>query len=321
MKKHLVKSIKIAVAAVLSIFLAGELGLESSATAGIITILSIQDTKRETLRTVLRRGAAYVLALCISAVCFGLLGFSLAAFAIYLFIFAFACMIIGLQEGIATAAVLISHFLNAGNMGGPMLLNETGLYLIGSGIGILVNLHLRRKDADFEKLAETVDEQMKSILHSMARWLPDPCRACDRVDRFTALEESISKAEVCAVTNLNNSFLRVDRYDLEYIRMREKQAVVLKGIYGNIMQISYLPEQAKKVAAYIQEMEAAYHKYNTVEELLDKLHKLGEEMKQEKLPETREEFEARAILFYVLMQLEELLWIKRNFVLEQENNR
>lgn len=318
MKKHFIKSIKIALAAVLSIFLAEELGLQSSATAGIITILSIQDTKRETLRTVLRRGAAYVFGLLVAALCFGLLGYTLPAFAVYLLLFAFGCMLVGLQEGITTATVLVSHIWAIGSMGLSVLLNETGLLVIGSGVGILVNLHLRSKDADFARLAEAVDEQMKEILRYMAEWLPNPARACDRVNRFSDLEEAISKAEICAIANLNNSFRQKDTEDLDYIRMREKQSVVLKGIYQNIMQIAYLPKQAHMVAEFLGELEQAYHKYNTVTEYLDKLQALGEEMKREALPETREEFEARAILFYVLIQLEELLWIKRRFVIEKE---
>lgn len=318
LKKHLIKSIKIALAAVLSIFLAEELRLESSVTAGIITMLSIQDTKRETLRTVLRRGGAYVFGLLVAFVCFGVIGYTLPAFAVYLLVFAFGCMLVGLQEGITTATVLVSHIWAIGSMGLPVLLNETGLLVIGSGMGILVNLHLHSKDADFARLAEKVDEQMKEILRYMAEWLPNPARACDRVNRFRDLEEAISKAEICAIANLNNSFRQKDTEDLDYIRMREKQAVVLKGIYQNIMQIAYLPKQALAVADFLGELEQAYHKYNTVTEYLDKLQTLGEEMKREALPETREEFEARAILFYVLIQLEELLWIKRRFVIEKE---
>lgn len=95
-----------------------------------------------------------------------------------------------------------------------------------------------------------------------------------------------------------------------------KKAVVLKGIYQNIMQIAYLPKQAQMIADFLGELEQAYHKYNTVTEYLKKLQDLEEEMKKEALPESREEFEARAILFYVMMQLEELLWIKRHFALK-----
>ena len=46
-----------------------------------------------------------------------------------------------------------------------------------------------------------------------------------------------------------------------------------------------------------------------------------EEMKQEQLPADREEFEARAILFYILMQMEELLQIKRRFITERGSNK
>ena len=289
--------------------------MDSAVTAGIVTILSIQDTKRETLRTVFRRAGAYVFGLLVAAVCFGLLGYTLSAFAVYLLLFAFGCMLVGLQEGITTATVLVSHIWAIGSMELTVLLNETGLLVIGSGMGILVNLHLRSKEADFARLAEEVDHQMKEILRYMAQWLPSPARACDRVNRFEELEETISKAEVCAIANLNNSLGKQDTRDLDYIRMREKQAVVLKGIYQNIMQIAYLPKQALMVAEFLEELERAYHKYNTVKEYLDRLQVLMDEMKQEALPESREEFEARAILFYVLLQLEELLRIKRRFVL------
>lgn len=48
--------------------------------------------------------------------------------------------------------------------------------------------------------------------------------------------------------------------------------------------------------------------------LLDTLHELILSMKNEKLPTKREEFESRAVLFYILKQLEEFLILKRNFV-------
>ena len=57
-----------------------------------------------------------------------------------------------------------------------------------------------------------------------------------------------------------------------------------------------------------------YAKTNDVKSLLDTLHELILSMKNEKLPTKREEFESRAVLFYILKQLEEFLILKRNFV-------
>lgn len=326
------KSLKIAVAALLSIFIAGELGLKYSATAGIITVLSIQKTKKETLRSAANRGMAYICALVLAAICFQVLGYTLPAFAVYLFLFAFLCMTAGWQEAISTDSVLITHFLSEKTMGLSMLGNETLLFVIGAGMGILVNLHLHSKEADFVKLADEVDQQIKGILHWIAAWLPQQgkednqksgkeegfCRLKARLmvekSGFANLEETLRQAKLCAAANYNNTLLRKDTYQLDYIRMREQQTVVLKGICQNIDRIRYLPCQATAVALLFADVEQAYHKENTVEGLLVRLEALLEEMKREQLPQTREEFEARAILFYILMQLQELLMIKRRFM-------
>ena len=68
------------------------------------------------------------------------------------------------------------------------------------------------------------------------------------------------------------------------------------------------------MADLLAEIEQGYHKDNTVEGLLEKLDRLLFAMKEENLPACREEFEARAILFYILKQLEKLLMIKREFI-------
>jgi len=319
-KVHLLKSLKIAVAALLSIFIAGELGLEYSATAGIITVLSIGRTKRETLRSAANRGMAYLCALVLGFVCFKLLGYRLPAFALYLFLFAFLCMAAGWQEAITTDSVLISHFLSEGSMSLQAVGNETMLFVIGVGLGILMNLHLHSKEADFERLAEEVDRQIKGILRRMSAWLQTPDKSGYDAACFVKLEEAIRQAKLCAAANYNNSLLRKDTGQLDYIRMREQQSVVLKGIYQNIKSLVYLPGQAMKVASFFSEVEQAYHKENTVEELLGRLQGFLEEMKQEQLPVSREEFEARAILFYILMQMEELLQIKRRFIIGRGNS-
>ena len=72
------------------------------------------------------------------------------------------------------------------------------------------------------------------------------------------------------------------------------------------------------MAGLIERIEKEFHKYNTVEGLLRDLEELLSEMKRQELPASREEFEARAILFYVLMQLKSLLQLKREFVLKRE---
>lgn len=77
-----------------------------------------------------------------------------------------------------------------------------------------------------------------------------------------------------------------------------------------------LPAQTMQVATFFKEIEAQYHRENDVEGLLNILQKMLSDMKLENLPQSREEFEARALLFYTLMQLDEFLRLKNRFVIK-----
>lgn len=313
-KAQSAKSFKIAVAAILAIAIAGELGLKYFATAGIITILSIQNTKKETLKSARNRGLAFVCAMLIAAICFYLLDYTLWAFVLYLFLFALLCIQAGWMEAIAMDSVLISHFLTEQSMEPALILNEVLLFVIGTGLGILVNMHLRRKQEEFERLADEVDGQIKGILHRMSLWLPKEDKSEYDSGCFDKLVKSLEEAKLCAATNYNNALLRQNTYELDYIRMREQQSVILREIYINIKNIAYLPKQAEQVATLLGQIEQDYHKDNTVEGLLGELDVLLSDMKEQELPRSREEFEARAILFYILMQIKNLLQLKRDFM-------
>ena len=56
------------------------------------------------------------------------------------------------------------------------------------------------------------------------------------------------------------------------------------------------------------------HNRNAPEEAMWKLQNIFDQMEKEALPRTREEFENRAILFHVLMDLEEFLLVKQRFL-------
>ena len=314
-KKQAVKSLKIALAAAIAIAISGELGLKYSATAGIITVLSIGNTKRETLKTAVERGLAFLCALLLAAGCFGVFGYSLPGFTVYLLLFALLCLCVGWGAAIAMDSVLITHFLGEQSMAPVFLLNEVLLFFIGTGMGILVNMHLHRKEADFRRLSDEVDSQIKGILHRMSLWLPREDKSEYGSGCFEKLDKALEEARLCAAANYNNSVLERNPRELDYIEMREKQSIILKGIYENIKSITFLPEQAKQVAELFGKIEEDYHRENTVEELLNSLGKLLEEMKQQELPASREEFEARAILFYILMQTESFLNLKRDYML------
>lgn len=314
-QEKVLKSIKIALAAVLAIAVAAKLGFQYSATAGIITVLSIQNTKRETIKSARNRTLAFLFALILSAVVFCLLGFTLPAFAIYLLLFSLLCLYADWGEAIAMDSVLITHFLSEKSMDFPLVLNEIGLFLIGTTVGVLINMHLRKRGNVFQQLSDEVDFQIRGMLNHMSCWLLDDDKSSCGIANTHTLQESLLAAKTCALNNYNNALFNKNTYEIDYIQMREQQSILIHDIYANIKSITCLPRQAKQVAELLSGIEQGYHRNNTVEELLQESQRLFQDLKSHDLPSDREEFEARAILFYILKQIERLLMIKREFVL------
>ncbi|MFI3200849.1 MAG: aromatic acid exporter family protein [Eubacteriales bacterium] len=316
-REQIIKSIKIAVAAILAIGVASVLELKFQSTAGIITILSIQNTKRETLKSARNRGLAFLCAIVLSVFLFSLLGFNLFAFGLYLLIFCLICLRFSWVEAIAMDSVLITHLLTEESYSMSIVMNESLLFMIGTGMGVLVNMYLRKQGNYYETLAEEVDGNMKNVLQKIyLQLLEDDTQEYDE-GCLMKLEKSLDIAKECAIENLNNSLLSQDTYELEYVQMREQQSRILREIYMNIKRITYLPTQASTIVRLMQEIEQGYHKHNAVEGLLEKLEAFYLELKDEPLPSVRDEFEARAILFYILIELRKLLEIKREFILNQ----
>ena len=167
MKSILTNTVKITVAAVLAILCAQALKLDFAVSAGIVAILSVQPTKKETLRTALSRLLAFAVALVISITLFNLLGFTVPVFFIYLLIFILVCQWRKWISAMAMDSVLISHFLSFGKTGPAEIKNEILLFVLGVAFGILVNLLLHKKTDYIEELKKQTDNQIKQALHRM----------------------------------------------------------------------------------------------------------------------------------------------------------
>ena len=218
------------------------------------------------------------------------------------------------SSAIAMDSVLITHFLAEKTMNIPMITNEISLFVIGAGIGVLLNLSLRPKENEWKDKMAEADESIRAIIKRMAERI----RTLDRTNYdgscFLLLDKQLSTAKNLALTNMDNTLGTPSCAELDYVQMREFQSQVLRQIYNSIQMIAYLPDQAPIIADFFERISQEYAKTNDVKSLLDILHELILSMKNEKLPTKREEFESRAVLFYILKQLEEFLILKRNYV-------
>ncbi len=312
-KKLIQNSVKIISAALAAIAIATLLELEFAISAGIISILTIMPTKRETIRTAMGRLYAFGVALALAYVCFSLLGYTVSAFCVYLALFIVVCQIFHWYSAMAMNSVLISHFVTMESMGAAALLNEVLLFAIGVGCGIIVNMHLRKKTDDMLQLQQQTDGQIIKILFRMSERILDKDLTDYNGECFKVLRNLIYEAGLLAKENYNNELRSEDTFDIDYIDMRSEQCDVLYEMYKTIRKLNTSPITAGKLSEFLADTAEAFEKSNNVKDLLAKLEVLKDYMKSRPLPVTREEFEDRARLFSLMSSMEEFLHIKETF--------
>lgn len=311
-RQTIITGLKAAGSAATAILVASLLSLPYSATAGIIAILSLMGTKRETLKVALGRLMAYASALVIAFACFFLLGDGLLAFGVYLFLFAALCYACSWGYATAMVSVLISHFMGTGGMTWTQVGNETLLFLIGTTCGIVTNLHLRPDEKQLKTLLEQADNGMRQAL----RALSGENGAQVAMDVLQTLEKTLQEAASCAERNAGNSLVGAPVIEIRYIAMRQQQQRVLTQMVQDWAKLREHPAQEEKVRAFMAQVATEYHLNNSVLSLLEDLHALLRQMQEQPLPKAREEFENRALLYGILRRMEDFLMLKRTFYLE-----
>lgn len=315
------KTSKAALGACAAILIAQTLGLLYAPSAGIITLLSLQETKKETLRTALQRLIAFFAATAISLISFSVLGYNLLGFGIYLLFFVAFCHAFSMQNAIAMCSVLITHFWAEKEMSIHFITNEMLLLLIGAGIGIGINLFLSISVERIQKSQYEIDESIKKILAALAngfeRGKPDSDIEMNWLDE--KLRKAKNEIEVAS-----ENALTIDlQYYREYIDMRRNQILLLKRVQRDLPRLGKIPPQAECLVMFLRKIVDTFGESNNAEALLIQAEDTRQYFKKSDLPQSREEFESRAALLHIFNELEHFLLLKYTFArsLSEEQKR
>lgn len=309
----IINSLKIVSAASVAVLLATMLELSSAMSAGIIAILTIQPTKRETINTAVGRMLAFAVAMCIGFLSYSLVGFRVEAFLVYLIPYIFICQIFKWKSAMTMNSVLISHFVVAGAMNAQTITNEILIFVIGVSCGIVANLHLHKRSDYILELQQEADEQIVRILYRMSERVRNKDISDYNSDCFEALKEILREAKNVAKENYNNQFDKNDIFDMEYIRMRERQCQILYEMYKNIRKLGSSPRTAKRISVFLEDMAISFQRENDGKILMLEFEQMDKFMKSQPLPVERQEFEDRARLFTFMRSIEEFIEIKMLF--------
>ena len=133
-------------------------------------------------------------------------------------------------------------------------------------------------------------------------------------DEICELEKKLHEYSKEAYEFQENTFLSHPAYYIEYFEMRQGQCQLLHNLHYEMRKIRQIPRQAEIIAEYMLYLKDYVIERNVPAEQIDRLNNLFHKMKEEEMPKTRAEFENRALLYHILMDLEDFLKYKARFV-------
>ena len=315
-KKIFFKALKIALGSSIAIYIATLLELDNAISAGTITLLTIVSTKWDTVKLSLFRLATLATTILTAWIIFTNIPNEWIAFGIFVFFVVIVCEVLGWGATISVNAVVGAHLLMEMKFDYAFIVNEALLVIIGITLAVILNLFNDNLNTKKNLVAHMrrVEEGLQTNLKGLAKYLYDQEMPSSVWDDIVSLEGDIRSYIRDAREYQDNTFSSHPGYYIDYFAMRLGQCTVLHNLHSEMKHIRSMPVQAKIVADYILYMAEYVIEINAPAKQLKRLREIFDEMKTEPLPETRDEFESRAILYHILMDLEDFLVIKGRFV-------
>lgn len=307
------RTIKTAAAAPIALLIANGLSLESAASAAIITILTVTNTKRSTAKTALNRIFSLTLATIIAAICFSLLGFHPLVFGLYLLFFIPLSIRLDLAEGIAVSSVLITHYLVAGEMPLSLIFNEYLLMIIGVGCALIANLYMPNTEKKIQEDQMVVEVSMKKMLGQMSAYLNQPAKEEELRQECLSLRDFVREAQIRAQEYEENRFFSGNSYYFEYFAMRRLQLKILADMLQILNRLTAAPEDVQELRELFEFTSQTLAEDNDGSAILIKISETDRRYQQKQLPDSRQAFEERAMLFQLFQLFQDFIEIKAGF--------
>lgn len=304
---------KTALGSTISIFIAQFFHLQFYSSAGILTILCIQPTRRRSFETVIRRFLACLLIIVFCTVIFKLIGYNPLAIGILLLFFIPTLVSFKLEEGVISSSVIMLHLYSLEKITIPILLNEVIIIMIGMGIALIVNFYMPNLDNDVKNFKEDVDAKFCIIFEKIAIYLKEPKRGYSLKEYDEAIL-LIEEAKKIAKLEIDNHFSKLSNdEDYEYFLMRERQLDILDRVIETIATIKVSNDQSIILASFFQDLCYSLNPVSTGVISLHQLEGLYTMFRSMPLPNHVDDLETRAALLTIIHEMENFLVMKARY--------
>ncbi|WP_077330194.1 aromatic acid exporter family protein [Virgibacillus siamensis] len=306
------RTIKTAIGTTIAISIAQLMGLSNFVSAGVLTILCIQPSRKKSVLSAWHRFLACILASLFSFVFFETIGYHPVVVGLMLACFIPATVFLKITPGIATSSVIILNLYSAGDIPVPFLINQFFLIVVGVGTALLINLYMPSLDKPLREKQIELEHNFQKILHEIALYIRTDKQEWDGTE-ITICEELLQEASNLVSLDRENHLLRSKHPYADYFTMRSRQFELLQKMLPLVSRLPKIDSISIKIADFFDELSDAVHPGNTAVIYLEQLDELRKDFDREPLPVTRKEFETRANLFRLLHEIEDYLLLKKKF--------
>ena len=303
--------IKLVVVTILATFLTYIIGITNYLTAGIIAMISIQKTKSLSLKIAGKRSIIVAISMAISSALFLLLGYNLFAYSMFIVIIVILSYVLHLQEGTIPSVVVVTHLFILGVFSIQFIFETTMLYVISVGIALLFNLFYPSESMkSLEKYRTNLDTNIKDYLI----YIRDKITAQEQTCKLTHELEKEIDTNLERINQITGDLIMKNHQEiLEYASMRSKQFEILKNICAQSDKLQSSYPQTLIVIQYLDSLSNNIGVQNYAKAKLQEIDELLNAFKKEPLPLDRNEFEHRAILYYITLEIRQFLILKIHY--------
>lgn len=315
-RKTLLLALKIGIGTSIAIYAAQTLRLEYAVSAGTVTLLTLMMSKWATVKLSVARLATFSMTILLASVIFPHIDSIWIAYGVLLTLVVFIAELFGWRATISVNAVVAVHLLTSQDFSAAAIRNEFLLVLIGVVLAVILNLfnaNVSHRRQIISNMRDT-ESRLQTFLRELASDLSGKEVQEDVWKDICALESQLQGYIKSASEYQDNTFQSHPEYYISYFEMRYDQCRVLHNLHDELVRIRSMPKQAAVVAEYILYLSEYVIEINHPTQQIARLNELFADMQSEDLPKTRDEFENRAMLYHILMDIQDFLTYKANFV-------
>lgn len=311
----LILVLKIAIGSTLAIVVAQMLDLQYATSAGVITLLTIQNTRRATFDLAIKRIISLFFTIALASLLCIQNADIVLCFGSFMLVLVFVSYLFGWEGALSVNSVIGAQVLVLESaISLEFALNEAMIVFIGIAIAVVLNLWMVDKREEIKGDMHMVEEKIQGIMAAMVRHLLRQEKLREDKGHIVTLIEGIETIMEKAMDNMDNTLSDHSQYFIEYLNMRKSQCVVLLQVTRTLRAMDMVPDQAKIVATFMEKVSGAVHETDNAKEMIQELEIVLKVLENKGLPKTQEAFESQAMMFLILKELEEFLRLKRNFV-------